>query len=258
MRSVVATWRLTRAVLHLVHGAAIIRLQFARYASERREARIAWWSAKLLRLLGLKLVIKGDVGPAQQGVLVVCNHVSWLDIAAIHAVMPRARFVSRADVMHWPVIGTMVAGAGTLFIERERKRDALRVLKHMTQALAGGQTVAVFPEAQVSDGHALLPFHANLFHAATTTGADVQPLCLRFSDDDGPVSAATYYLGETTLLQSAWRITRSRNIVVTIEVLPAIGVQGMDRRAVADVSRAAIHAALVRHDQRHSDASMAP
>ncbi len=242
-------------MLHLVHGATIIKLRFARYAAGRREARIAWWSSKLLRVLGLQLVVKGDVPPLSQGMLVVCNHVSWLDIAAVHAVLPHARFVSRSDVLHWPVIGTMVAGAGTLFIERERKRDALRVLKHMTQALAAGQTVAVFPEAQVSDGHALLPFHANLFHAATSTGAVVLPLCLRFSDDDGAVSAATYYVGETTLLQSAWRITRTRNIVVTVEVLQAIDVMGMDRRMVASASREAIREALDRHDRQHPGAS---
>ncbi len=244
MRPVIATWRLSRAVLHLLHGLVIIKLRFGGYSHTQRESRIAWWSGKMLRVLGLELVVTGDLPPSSVRTLVVSNHVSWLDIAAIHSVVPQARFVSRADVLKWPVIGSLVAGAGTLFIERERKRDALRVVRDVSQALHAGQTVAVFPEAQVSDGHGLLPFHANLFQAATSTGATVLPLCLRFCDADQKTSAVTNYTGDTTLLQSAWRVTCARKLVVRVRVLGAIDVEGLDRREVAAVSRAAIHEAL--------------
>ena len=121
----------------------------------------------MLRMLGVSLHSEGAPhgGPA----LVVANHVSWLDILAINAVHP-VRFVSKADVRGWPLVGWVVACGGTLFIERERKRDALRVVHQVAQALAQGQTIAVFPEGTTSEGHGLLPFHANLLQSAIATG----------------------------------------------------------------------------------------
>ena len=180
MRSVVGAWRIARLLVHGLHGLAIILLRFGAYSAAQRHARIQWWSAKLLRLIGITLHAQGTTRAGAK--LVVSNHVSWLDIAAIHAVIPEAHFVSKADVKQWPLIGKLVAGAGTLFIEREKKRDALRVVHQMAEALQAGDTVAVFPEGTTGDGRTLLPFHANLLHAAVTTATPVQPVVLRFFD----------------------------------------------------------------------------
>ena len=103
---------------------------------------------------------------------------SW----SIHAVCPQARFVSKADVKHWPVLGRLVDAADTLYLERERRRDAMRVVHRMSEALAAGDTVAVFPEGTTGEGRDLLPFHANLLQAAIATATPVQAVALRFSD----------------------------------------------------------------------------
>ncbi len=200
--------------MHLLHGLAIIKLRFAATRATQREARIHWWSAGLLRLLGVTLVVKGAAPAHVVRTLVVANHVSWLDIAAIHAVLPQAHFVSKADVLKWPLIGSLVAGAGTLFIERERKRDAIRVVHHMAEALDQGQAVAVFPEATTNDGPQLLPFHANLFQAAITTRARVLPLALRYADPTHASSRDVTFIGETTLVQSMWRIACAQGLRV--------------------------------------------
>jgi 1-acyl-sn-glycerol-3-phosphate acyltransferase len=244
VRSLMGAWRLLRAVLHLVLGMLIIRLRFGAYSQIQRDLRIGWWSAKLVRLLGLRIITKGEVPPVTR-TLVVANHVSWLDIPVIHAVLPQARFVSKADVLQWPLIGALISGAGTLFIERERKRDALRVMHRMAQALNDGQAVAVFPEGTVSDGAGLLPFHANLLQAAVSTQANVLPVVLRFSDDEHAVSQAVQYLDHTTLLGSAWRIVCTPRITVTITVLPPLSAQGLDRRALAETARAAMASVLL-------------
>ncbi|HYE70156.1 MAG TPA: lysophospholipid acyltransferase family protein, partial [Aquabacterium sp.] len=118
-----AAWRLLRVALHLAHGMAIVALSWRGLDAPARTARVAWWAGKLLRLLGLQLRLQGSFHPGP--VLLLANHVSWLDIQAIHAVCPRARFVSKADVRNWPLLGWLVGAVGTLFIERERKRDAL-------------------------------------------------------------------------------------------------------------------------------------
>ena len=127
--------------------------------------------------VGLQLQVTG-VQPRPGATLLVANHISWLDIAAIHAAVPHARFVSKADVLQWPLLGWLIRNAGTLFIERERKRDALRVVHAMAEALQSGQTVAVFPEGTTGDGATLLPFHANLLQSAIASGTPMPPLPL--------------------------------------------------------------------------------
>jgi 1-acyl-sn-glycerol-3-phosphate acyltransferase len=152
---------------------------------------------------------------------------------AIHAVCPQARFVSKAEVHHWPLVGRLVGAADTLYIERERRRDSLRVMHHMAEAMAAGDTVAVFPEGTTGDGRTLLPFHANLLQAAIATATPVQPVALRFSDPHHAFSPAALFLGETTLAQSLWRLACARGLVVTVSVLPAQMSAHADRRALA-------------------------
>jgi 1-acyl-sn-glycerol-3-phosphate acyltransferase len=233
---------LARVLLHGVHGLAIIVLRFGAYSAAQRHARIGWWSAKLLRLIGIALHAQGTPRPGAK--LVVANHVSWLDIAAIHAVLPEARFVSKADVKHWPLIGRLVTGAGTLYIEREKKRDALRVVHQMAQALRSGDTVAVFPEGTTGDGRTLLPFHANLLQAAIATATPVQPVVLRFFDAEHAISPLAQFLGETTLAQSAWRFVCARGLNVQVQVLEPQGTAHADRRRLAEHLRETIAAAL--------------
>lgn len=226
-----ALWRLARFFLHALNGVLVVLLRFPSLPAAGRQVRIAWWAAKTLRVLGLRLQVEGGFRPGAK--LLVANHVSWLDIMAIHAVCPEARFVSKADVQQWPFVNRLVAGAGTLYIERERARDAVRVVHQMAEALRAGGTVAVFPEGTTGDGHALLPFHANLLQAAIATATPIQPVALRYSDSHHAVSAAAQWVGDTTLLQSLWRLARADGLVVRLWVLGAQGTAHADRRALA-------------------------
>ena len=241
-RGLRAAWRLLRCVLHALHGLGIVLLRFGSLDAAQRQARIRWWSAKLLRLMGIAMQVDGAVHAG--AVLLVANHVSWLDISALHAVVPQARFVSKADIRAWPLLSRLADAADTLYLERERKRDALRVVHLVARALSDGQTVAVFPEGTTSDGRALLPFHANLLQAAIATGAPVQPVALRFSDAHAPISAAVEFVGATTLVQSLWRVACADALVAHLTLLPPRGSRHADRRALARTLRDDIAACL--------------
>ncbi len=226
-----AAWRLLRAVAHGLHGVALVLWRFPSLDAAGRQARIAWWSRKMLRMLGLRLAVQGRFRTGAK--LIVANHVSWLDIMAVHAVCPEARFVSKSDVQHWPLVNRLVDCAGTLYLEREKRRDALRVVHRMAEALAAGDTVAVFPEGTTSDGRGLLPFHANLLQAAISTATPVQPVVLRYADASHDVSPAAEFIGDTTLAQSLWRLACGERLVVHLHVLTAEGTAHADRRALA-------------------------
>ena len=164
--------------------------------------------------------------------------------ACVHAALPQARFVSKADVRRWPLVGWMVAAAGTLFIERESKRDALRVVHRCAEALQRGDTVALFPEGTTGPGPQLLPFHANLLQAAVSVDAPLQPLALRFHAPGERFAEAAQFVGATTLAQSMWRIAAAQCLGAELTLLPAIETQAMDRRALASLARERIQAAL--------------
>ncbi len=136
------------------------------------------WARRMLEVLGIALQVRGQP-PLRGPMLLVANHISWLDILVLHAAR-HCRFVSKADVKRWPLIGALATGAGTLYIERESRRDAMRVVHHMAASLRSGDIVAVFPEGTTSDGMTLLPFHANLVQAAISAQAPVQPVALQF------------------------------------------------------------------------------
>jgi 1-acyl-sn-glycerol-3-phosphate acyltransferase len=115
----------TRCVAHLLGGMLTIARFFSKATAEQRAQHIAQWAHDFLRILGVHVRTTGSAvttGP----LLVVANHISWLDILVMLAVQP-VRFVSKSDVKHWPLIGWLATNVGTLYIERASRRDALRV-----------------------------------------------------------------------------------------------------------------------------------
>ncbi len=238
-----AVFRLLRCGLHIGRGALICAVVFPFIGAPQRMAHVARWSAGALSVLGIALRVSGT--PASGATLFVANHVSWIDILAINAVQP-VRFVSKSDIRAWPLLGWLVACGGTLFIERARTRDARRVLHLVAEALKLGEQIAVFPEGTTSDGHGVLPFHANLLQAAIAAEAPVQPIALRFSDVGGPVSDAAAYVGETTLMQSLWAVVSASGLTARVDFLAAQPSRGAERRDLAAQLSAAIAARLSR------------
>jgi 1-acyl-sn-glycerol-3-phosphate acyltransferase len=242
-RALIGTARLLRVLLHLVHGFLLMALLFGRLDASGRQARIQWWSAALLRHLGLQLKLQGQAQPGAG--LLVANHVSWLDIAVIHSACPRARFVSKADVLKWPLLGWMIRNGGTLFIQRERKRDAMRVVHEMATAMRTGDLIAVFPEGTTGEGAQLLAFHANLLQAAIAIEVPVRPVALRYSQPGQRFALAAQYVGDTSLAASLWAIVCAQGLSVELQFLPPQPcTHATERRALAELLHGQIQAAL--------------
>lgn len=237
-----AAGRLACCLLMTLQGLLVCALLFPWLGPAARQRQVRRFSKHMLRALGLALHTEGQACPGP--VMIVSNHVSWLDILAINAVHT-ARFVSKADVRSWPLLGWMVACGGTLFIERAHKRDALRVVHQVADALRAGGVVAMFPEGTTGDGQRLLPFHANLLQAAIAANAPVQAIAVRYEDADDAISKAAAYVGEMSLLQSLWAVAGARRLQVKVALLPPMaGQAGAARRPLADALRRQIAEAL--------------
>lgn len=243
MASLRAAWALAHALWHVLGGLWTIHRVFPALSVAQRTERVRQWSRRMLAILRVDLHVLGEP-PAQGPLLVVCNHISWLDILVLNAAQP-TRFVSKADVRAWPVLGALITGAGTLYIERESRRDAMRVVHQMADALRAGDMLSVFPEGTTGDGRELLPFHGNLLQAAIAVNVPVLPVALRFvSRDSGQPSEAPTYIGDTTLLASMWRTVKAGDVRAELRYGPTQRAGGMDRRTWAQVLRRDIGAML--------------
>jgi len=224
--------KLLRGIWHFLVGWFTIYFRFPQLNPLQREARVQAWATQLLRIWEIELEVRGQpvlTGPA----LLVCNHISWLDILVIHATR-HCRFVSKSELREWPLIGTLATGAGTLYIERENRKDALRMVKEMAQALKDGDVLAVFPEGTTGDGIDLLPFHANLIQSAIVADASIQPLALQFMDaKTHQISMAAKFIGDDTLVQSIWSTLNARDLKAVVNFGELQTANGRDRRVWA-------------------------
>lgn len=141
------------------------------------------WSKPMLHwVVGAKWSV--DVHPeteqlaaSHQGLVLVGNHTSLLDINAAFAAIPTPIvFLSKASIRKVPLLGRINEKAGTVFVERGNRASSEKAIAHLTKTLAKGRSVLVFPEGTRSkDGH-LMPFKKGAFHLAAAAGAPIVPM----------------------------------------------------------------------------------
>lgn len=219
-RRLLVFWRLMRLSLHLARGLLTCALVFPFLGREGRQRRIRRWSARLVALCGIQLDTRLAAPPAGKA-LVVCNHVSWLDIFVINSVIP-CRFVAKADIRGWPLVGWLCEQTGTIFIARGRLREVRRTFEDLVGALHAGEHVAFFPEGTTALQGQLLPFHANLFEAAIDAEVPVQPFALAYLDGQGRYHPAADFVGDCSFTDSVLAIAGARGMTARLISLPLL------------------------------------
>lgn len=194
---------------------------------------IQWWSKRLLHCFRFKVTRSGQLPDVRtHGVLFVANHISWIDIHAINSIIP-VRFVAKQEVKSWPVFGYLVRKAGTIFINRERARDAARVVNLASLALKYQDNLCVFPEGTTTEGISVLPFKSSLLQAAIDANANIIPVTIKYPLDDGSPNLMAAYTGEMTLLQSIAALLQMRRPQVHLHFCPPIPVAHLSRQSIA-------------------------
>lgn len=178
-----------------------------------------------------------------RGVLVVANHLSWLDILALGAVAPM-RMVAKREIQGWPVIGSLAERIGTVFVDRSGLRSLPSVVEQAAEAMRAGATVGLFPEGTTWCGTASGAFRRAGFQAALDAGVPVRPVAQRMLLPDGTPTTVGSFIGEDTLLDSMLRVLRLPGLVVEVRVLPLLTAgPGTDRRQLARRAELAVAAA---------------
>ncbi|WP_153504450.1 lysophospholipid acyltransferase family protein [Cumulibacter manganitolerans] len=216
----------------------------------RTPAYVATVYRRLLAASGITVRVTGarrTFADPGEPVLVVGNHVSWLDVMAFAAVQPLT-MVSKREIGEWPVVGWVARRAGTVFIDRERFRAVDETRKEVGRRLRSGEVVATFPEATTTCGRGLAPMFPAMFQAAIDVGVPVQPVAFSWLDRHGRLTTAGAYVGDQPLLDSVRAILGQRGLALRIDVLPRILPKHVrpidDRKALRTAAAESIAAAL--------------
>lgn len=234
-------FRCLRLALHFTWIAIGTAILYPSVGAQRRARLKQRWSHQILRILSVRLETQPTDAPP--GCLIVSNHVSWLDIFAIHSLRPAA-FISKAEVRQWPFFGWLGEKNDTVFLRRGSRGHAKVVNAEIDALLNAGMDVAIFPEGTTSDGTHLLGFHAALLQPAIETGRPILPLALSYHDAQGNISLAPSFAGETTIGQCFSAILASRSLTVRLIPEPVIDTVGKTRRELSQAVRAAIASRL--------------
>jgi 1-acyl-sn-glycerol-3-phosphate acyltransferase len=232
--------RWARMVAHAIAAMLILRIIFPRVDAAARRAWVRWWSAKLVRIIGLATQVEGTPpSPGERAAMIASNHVSWLDIFVISGIHS-TRFIAKSEIRDWPMAGWIAERAGTIFIRRQVRRDTARINEVVHAALLAGDCVGLFPEGTTSEGDHVLKFHSSLFEAAVANAAHVHPCAIRYERPDGTPCRPMAYVGELSFMQSLGLAIRQRGVVARVRFGDAIDTQGLDRREVTRRAHASV------------------
>lgn len=232
------TLKSLRIASHLAVGLGLVVLNKLDARRFKREELSTWWHRVLLRIFEIEVSTHGTRHDGTR--VIVCNHVSWLDISLMAASEP-TRFVSKAEVGAWPLIGWLTDAAGTFYIRRGA--GGTRQLIESLRERLGEGSVIFFPEGTTTDGTKLLKFQPRLFATAIETQRPVQPVALRFSPAANGMATAPF-IGDDDLLSHIARLLRHGPIKAEVIYCAPIAPEGHDRDSIAEAAYEAICAVV--------------
>ena len=240
-----AAWRLS---LILLFSASLAPFYIIRYfciwsRAGRYRLAVAWtrfWARSIARILGLEVVAEGP--PPPPGALMVANHISYLDIAAL-ASARACFFTPKAEIRAWPIVGWLCSLTAHPFVHRVKSKGLIETGRQIQQRLDAGTCVCVFLEGTTTGGDQLLPFKPSFLQPAVESGGIVTPVGLRYEADDPSIliSEDVAYWKDHVFGPHLWRLAGLKRMRVRVRMGEPIRLTpGTDRRALAERLRAEV------------------
>lgn len=213
----------------------------------------SFYHSLVCRILGIRVHVTGHVDTARP-VLLVANHISWLDMSALSSVAPVC-FVAKAEVRRWPFFSQLAKLQRSVFVDRTRRTMVKNQAGEIAERLAKGDNIVLFAEGTSSDGNRVLPFRSSLFSAATfapeaingkSLDVVVQTVVIAYTHLHGlPIlrheRPLVAFYGDMAMVNHAWDVLKSGPLDVTIcidDPVPLASLRG--RKELAAFSEARI------------------
>ena len=221
-----------------------LQLMFVRTGSRFARTFPHWYHRQVCKIVGVRLHVEGEIA-RDNGVLVVSNHVSWLDITVLSAVAP-VSFVAKKEVATWPFVKWLAKLQRSVFVDRERRSQVGTKANEILDRLEQGDHVVFFAEGTSSDGNGVLPFRSALFAAVKPPGGEpagenvsVQTLALAYTKVYGlPLGRRgrpqVAWYGDMDMASHAWRLLGLGPLDANIRIGPPVPLDDFpDRKALA-------------------------
>ena len=236
MKTLRLAWRFLFFVVYTARIVAEIWLRKTLFKADMRTAMQIRrrWAQHLLTNVGVRLSVQGQ--PPGFPCLIVANHRSYLDpiLMLCHV---DGYPVAKAELASWPLIGKGARLAGILYLRREHGGSRASILKLMSETMAKGFPIIIFPEGTTSDLAGTLPFKKGCYQLAVRDAVPVVPVAVSFAD------RRDHWVGQESFLSHAKRRFQEKRIDVTLHYGPAL--QGDDVEQLMAESRAWIEAKLI-------------
>ena len=136
-----------------------------------------WWSSAVMWAAGIKVRVHGwENASGGEPRIFASNHVSWFDVPALAKVLPRNRFVAKAELFKIPIFGPAMRAAGMIEIQRENRKAAFGAYEVAAERIRAGNSVVVFPEGTRGHEYPLRPFKKGPFVLAIAAGVPIVPI----------------------------------------------------------------------------------
>ena len=180
-----------------------------------RQVILGLWAASFVRIAKCEIEIIGT--PPRAPFFLVANHLGYFDIPVVRTAV-KGVFVAKHDIETWPFVGTMVRNMGTIYVNRERRRDIPRAGGEVIERLSAGEGVIVFPEGTSSKGEGVLPFNSSFLAFAAQTDVPVSYLSISYRTPEGepPPSDSICWWDDTPFLTHILRLFALRRITAIL------------------------------------------
>jgi 1-acyl-sn-glycerol-3-phosphate acyltransferase len=177
MRTVLVA--LTLLVLTPVLGSLV--LLAALFRVKDREGSIfdrapRWWASAIVRAAGIRIRLhNAERLRTGDPHIFVSNHISWFDVLTLASILPRYKFVGKAELFKIPIFGPAARASGMIAIERENRKAAFESYRVAAERIRDGASVVVFPEGTRGKTYELRPFKKGPFVLAVAAQAPIVP-----------------------------------------------------------------------------------
>lgn len=218
----------------------LVMRPFAGARQRCHDAVVRAWARYCSFILGMRVIVEGE--PPVPPFFMVANHLSYVDVIALLTCV-RATFLAKSEIARWPLLGMLARGVGTLFIDRKRKRDLVRVSELLHRELASGRGLVVFPEGTSWNSDAILPFKPSTLEVAVGLGMPVHCAALHYITpmDCESARTAVCWWGDAKFAPHMKRLAALPEFIVRIR-FGTQPVSAGDRKTLAEAAHRAVAA----------------
>jgi len=191
------------------------------------------WGQAFVRISHMRIEVVGT--PPEPPFFLVSNHLSYTDVPLLCAVT-KGVFVAKDEMESWFLAGRIVRDMGTIFINRQNRRDIPRAGADIIERLDSGEGVIVFPEGTSTKGEAVLPFNSSFLQFAAQTDCPVSYASITYkTPNDAPKASDTVcWWDEKTFAEHLWYLFQVREFSATINFGDE-PVQNHNRKELAQI-----------------------